>query len=304
MKSRDQILSEYLEVVSETRSPKTHKTYAQALKTFTAVVGDDPLTTETYIKFLRRTKDINPSTQAIYRSAIMGLYLYASQYTKIDVAALTQAKRRYAQRKGYRLPTFDREAIEKIILYCEALQSGLINLRDRAFVLTLADTGLRISEVCALRRGDIDWNEGRTVIIGKGDKQAVVRFSDRALNALKEYLAARSSLDGATGKPLASLPLFARHDKGAGKKIKPVKSGGMWFAIKERMKEAGISPDQIRIHDFRHYFVTVFLLGSGNLKATQEAARHEDSKTTSRYAHLADNEVDRLYDQVINKRAM
>ena len=56
-------------------------------------------------------------------------------------------------------------------------------MRDRAFLLTLADTGLRVHEACNMRRGDIDWNEGRAVIIGKGDKQAVVRFSTRKYKA-------------------------------------------------------------------------------------------------------------------------
>ncbi len=302
MEITSQIIREYLQVVSDTRSQKTHRTYAQALRTFTAIVGDAPLLTETYVRFLRKTKDMNPATQAIYRSAIMGLYLYASKYMDVNVAALSQAKRQYGQRRGYRLPTFNRTAIEKVILHCEAMRNGLAELRDRAFVLTLADTGLRISEACALRRGDLDWNEGRAVIIGKGDKQAVVRFSDRSLVALKDYLRARASLDGASGKPLTSLPLFARHDKGAGVKIKGVKPGGMWKAIKERIKEAGEDPASVRIHDFRHYFVTIFYIGSGNLKATQEAARHSSSNTTAHYAHLASTEVDEIYDQVINGR--
>jgi integrase/recombinase XerC len=242
------------------------------------------------------------------------LYLFASTNgIEVNAAALTQAKRQYSRRQGMRLPNFDREAVEKVISYCETLGGDLLALRDKAFVLTLADTALRISEVCSLRRGDIDWNEGRTFIIGKGDKQDVVRFSNRSMKALKEYLAARAALDGDSGKPLTSLPLFARHDDGAGRKIKPVKSGGMWAAIKERMKEvkermkearADLThdPTQVRIHDFRHYFVTVFYAGSGNLLATKDAARHASNETTSRYAHVANDLVDRIYDQVINKR--
>jgi integrase len=313
LKNTDEIIAEYLDVVSKIRSQKTHKTYAQALKTFAGIVESAPLNKETFIKFLLEITDFNPSTQALYRSAVMGLYIFASKYLTVEIAELIAAKRQYSRRQGVRLPNFDREAIEKVISYCETLGGNLIALRDRAFVLTLADTGLRISEACSLRRGDIDWNEGRTLIIGKGNKQDVVRFSDRSMKALKDYLAARALLDGVSGKLLTSLPLFARHDPGAGRKIKPVKSGGMWHAIKARTKEvkakmetAGADlthdPTQIRIHDFRHYFVTLFYLGSRNLKATQEAARHADSKTTSRYAHVDNELVDRIYDQVINRR--
>ena len=313
MKNTDEIIAEYLDVVSKTRSQKTHKTYAHALKTFAEIVNSAPLTTDTFIKFLLKIVDANPSTQALYRSAVMGLYIFSSKYGRVEIAELIAAKRQYSKRLGSRLPNFDREAIEKMISFCNSLSGDLMALRDRAFVLTLADTGLRISEACSLRRGDIDWNEGRTLIIGKGNKQAVVRFSDRSMKALKDYLAARASLDGESGKLLTSLPLFARHDRGVGRKIKPVKSGGMWHAIKERakelkqkMKDAGSDlthdPTNVRIHDFRHYFVTLFYLGSRNLKATQVAARHEDSKTTGRYAHVEDDVVDKIYDEVINRR--
>lgn len=314
MKNTDEIITEYLDVIAKTRSTKTHKTYAHALKVFTKIVGPAPLDTETFTKFLLKIVGQNPSTQALYRSAVMGLYIFASKYIKIELTEMISARRQYSTRQGARLPNFDREAIEKVIAYCKTLQGDLRALRDKAFVLSLADTGLRISEACSLRRGDIDWNEGRTLIIGKGDKQDIVRFSDRSMKALKEYLAARASLDGETGKPFASLPLFARHDLGAGRKIKSVKAGGMWHAIKERMDEAQASmyiagvelthdPTKVRIHDFRHYFVTVFYAGSkGDLKATQLASRHLDSKTTSRYAHIENEVVDRIYDSAINRR--
>ncbi|MGA7604532.1 MAG: tyrosine-type recombinase/integrase, partial [Anaerolineales bacterium] len=162
-----QLIAEYLDVVLKTRSTKTHKTYKLALETFARLVQNAPLTTETFTSFLIKSSEMNPSTQALYCSAIIGLYIYASQYLDVNIAALVQARKRYARRRGQRFPVFDKEAIEKIITYCENLKSDeLDDLRDRAFVLTLVDTGLRISEACALRRGDIDWNEGRAIIIG------------------------------------------------------------------------------------------------------------------------------------------
>ncbi len=75
-------------------------------------------------------------------------------------------------------------------------------------MVTLADTGLRVHEACNLRRGDIDWLEGRAIVIGKGNKEAVVRFSGRALRAVKDYLAMRGSSDGMTGKGLGALAVF------------------------------------------------------------------------------------------------
>lgn len=295
-------IDEYLKVVEGTRSMNTHEVYQQALKTFVELVGDVELTPETYLSFLRKTKEMSAATQSTYRVAVMGLYLYyAASHPETNIATLRQYNRQYAKKKGERLPTFDREAIEKLIAYCSTIRNGLQELRDRAFVLTLADTGLRISEACALQRGSIDWQEGQAMIVGKGDKQAVIRFSNRALDAIRDYLAERAVLDGTTKKPLSSLPLFARHDKGAGKKVKPVKSGGMWAAIKERAKEAGVDPKSIRIHDLRHYFITLVQLAGGDIRLTQDLARHRDIRTTSRYAHLG-GRADELYQKVFNDR--
>lgn len=292
----------FLDSVKYSRSPKTYETYKQAMKLFIETIGDDaPLTAVTYAEFLRSLKDYSPSTQATYKTALFGLYsYYAENGGDVNLLALKSAARRFIKKKGQRLPQFDREAIEITLDYAKDQTKDLLGLRDRAFILTLVDTGLRISEACSLRRGDLDWKEYRALVIGKGDKQGVVRFSVRAMAAIKDYLNARAKLDGGTGKPLTSLPLFARHDKKAGKRVLKVSSNGMWYAVKQRIREAGISPELIRVHDLRHYFVTTIYLATGDLKAAQELARHSDSKTTSLYAHLG-GKIDEIYDDVFNR---
>jgi integrase len=209
---------------------------------------------------------------------------------------------------GKRLPQFPADSISQIIHYYE--NQGMPNikdekillraLRDRAFLITLADTGLRVHEACALRRGDIDWNEGKALIIGKGDQQAIVRFSQRSQNAIKQYLQKRSGLDGKSGKTLASLPLFARHDKGAGEKIKPITTSTGRNIVAERVLEVfgEGAVGTITPHSFRHYFVTRVLTTTGNLKLAQNLARHKNIAVTQRYAHLSNDELDKGYWQV------
>jgi integrase len=203
------------------------------------------------------------------------------------------------------LPQFPYNKIEEILENANNIArksvddplNRLISLRDRAFLYTLADTGLRVHEACALRRGDIDWNEGRAIIIGKGNQQAVIRFSRRSLGALKDYLSVRASLDGASGRTLGALPLFARHDRGAGKKIKPITTttGRNIVAYWVRQTLGSEAVGSITPHSFRHYFVTVVLRASGNLKLAQELARHKNIAVTQRYAHLSDDELDKGY---------
>jgi site-specific recombinase XerD len=100
--------------------------------------------------------------------------------------------------------------------------------------------------------------------------------------------------------PYTAQPLFARHDIRASKKIRSITPGGMWKAIKDRIAEAGVDRQQVRIHDFRHYFVTMTYLALHDLKLSQELARHKTISTTNRYAHFG-SEVDDAYNEVFNK---
>ena len=172
------------------------------------------------------------------------------------------------------------------------------NLRDRAFLLTLAYTGLRVHEACQMRRGDLDWNDGKAILIGKGDKQAVIRFSTRSLDALRDYLAARAPLDSSARKPLGSLLLFLRHDPGVKKggatcgdsQFRPISTETGRDIVRLRVVEAlgPAAAGTITPHSSRHYFVTIVLRSSGNLKVAQALACHSNISTTSLYTHLVD----------------
>ena len=281
------------------RSPRTIFAYQNALNQFVGVVGEDAeLNLSTYTAFLVSIKSKSPATKRVYTTAVRNFYAFQKAW---DSDELKEATKHYTRNPGKRIVNFNREAVEKVIEYCASLDGNLEALRDRAFVLTLVDTGLRISEACSLKRSDIDWLERRAIIIGKGDKQAVIQFSDRSIDALKTYLHARASVEPNSRTPLGSQPLFARHDIRASKKIRPITASGMWKAIKSRIEEAGVERSAVRIHDMRHYFVTMTYLSKGNLKLSQELARHESISTTNRYAHFS-SEADKAYDEIFNEK--
>jgi integrase/recombinase XerC len=318
-----QAIDAYLESVTLARSPKTAATYKHAINAYiqvlevrgilvqeTAVVS---LKEESIAWFAAYLKDYTAATEMLYLQAVKNFFefLAAEQLASPNLPRIRLLIRQRARRPGKRLPQFPAELIERVLNYAmnmadipvEDEMVRLINLRDRAFLLTLADTGLRVHEACNLRRGDIDWNEAKAIVIGKGDQQAVVRFSNRSIKVLKEYLAARANRDGATGRPLPSLPVFARHDRGAGKKTKRITTVTGRNIVAQRVQEA-LGEDatkNITPHSFRHYFVTTVLRGSGNLKLAQELARHKNITVTQRYTHLSDDELDEGYWKVFEK---
>ena len=256
----------FLDLKLRSRSKKTAQTYRYGLDRFLAALKDqnvDParepvanLNEHYIIAFIERmqAENLSAATQKLYCSAIVQFYkfLASRSLAATNMHQLDELIRQYVRRPGQRLPQFPKELIEKLLTFAETLKSAdidtprthRINLRDRAFLLTLADTGLRVHEACGLTRGEVDWNEGRAIIIGKGNKQAVVRFSKRALSALKDYLAVRSGIDGSTGRRLSALPLFARHDDGGEKKVKPM-STDMGRNIVKHRSAAGLGPEAV-----------------------------------------------------------
>ena len=143
---------------------------------------------------LKILKDYAATSEQLYMTAAKGFleYLVAEELANINLSKVKLLIRQRTRRPGKRLPQFPAADITQIIDHFEHMDIApgedkneyLRALRDRAFLITLADTGLRVHEACNLKRGDIDWNEGKAIIIGKGNRQAVVRFSRRSQSAL------------------------------------------------------------------------------------------------------------------------
>jgi site-specific recombinase XerD len=251
------VIQEYLEVVKLARSQNTTLTYGKALKKFKKVLLKSRIDPETspatmlsedmISRLAMHLKSCSPATEQLYVRAVGGFYKYvaAEWLAEINQPRIDLLIEQRTRKPGLRLPQFPTNNIERILDFVSDPASlaadndieRLRGMRDRAFLLTLADTGLRVHEACNLRRGDLDWNEGRAIIIGKGDKQAVVRFTTRAMRALKDYLSLRAELDGSSGKQLTALPLFARHDKGTGKKVRPITPTTGRNIVAERVRQ-------------------------------------------------------------------
>jgi site-specific recombinase XerD len=319
-----QAIQLYIRSIELARSQNTATTYRNALKYYASVLVDHKMDPDlTAIELLQEDSIIwltialkhhAATTERLYLTAITGFFefLVAERLVEINLPRVRLLIQQRARKPGQRLPQFPASQIDLILEKADELLTRpsedepdrLVNLRDRAFLYTLADTGLRVHEACNLRRGDLDWNEGKAMIIGKGNRQDVVRFSTRATTALMDYLHARAIIDGGMGKALSSLPIFARHDRGAGKKTKPITTTTGRNIITARVAEF-VGPEAVGTitpHSFRHYFVTRVLRSSGNLKLAQELARHKNIAVTQRYAHLSDDELDKGYWTAIEEK--
>ena len=319
----------YLRMVERARSKATMLSYKNALNIFSKMLDEkkvDPANTpiaqiseDYFAKFIEYLNHYTTATEQLYLQAVKGFYLFiaSDKLAEVNQSRLTVLIRQRARRPGKTAPQYKLDEVERLLEKSKDVQNLYVSpineedvgnaklraYRDRAFMVTLAETGFRVHEACNLRRGDIDWNEGRAIIVGKGKKQAVVRFNSYAMQVIKEYLAQRAELDGNSGRQLSSLPLFARHDKGAGKKVKPITTTTGRNIVSERVEQflGKEFVGQITPHTFRHYFVTTTLRGTGNLAIAQRLARHENIQVTNRYTQLTDEELDKAYYEVFER---
>lgn len=341
MTSIQDAIEQYLDSVAASRSPRTARAYRAGMDHFRGALtqakmnpqttGISKLSEDKIISFIKHIESLSPATQALYLTAVRGFFHFLAEerLAEPNLPRLQNLVRRRARKQGRRIPQFPRVEIEQLIDYAQSLagktvedtsppseakrgrtpgrsdrqRARLRNLRDRALILFLADTGLRISEACSLTLGDVDFHEARLTVIGKGDQQALVRISQRALSALSEYLAERKGSQPASGQKSKSQPLFTRHDRGSAAKgeLHRLDSSSAWDIIKARAAEAvGVAAAaQIHPHSFRHYFVTVVLLATNNLEKTRRLARHKSITVTQRYAEI-DPELDQDYYEIFD----
>ena len=162
-------------------------------------------------------------------------------------------------------------------------------LRDRALIELLYATGLRVSELVALRPQDLHLDAGYLTTMGKGRKQRLVPVGDEAAKWVTRYLA-----DGrpALLKRRSSPRLFV-NARGGGPGITRV---GFWKILKGYGKTIGIAR-QLSPHVLRHSFATHLLERGADLRAIQLMLGHADLSTTQIYTHILDARMRALYDR-------
>ena len=150
--------------------------------------------------------------------------------------------------------------------------------RDKAIILTLLDTGIRASELCALTVGDYDENRGRLHILhGKGDKGRFVVTGKRCQKVLWRYLSQRQD---AKDKE----PLFATNTG------EHLERHNLYHLIMRCGKRANVK--KAGLHRFRHTFAIEFLRNGGNVFQLQELLGHEDVSTVLIYIKIAARDID------------
>jgi len=160
-----------------------------------------------------------------------------------------------------------------------------LGLRDKAMLETLYATGLRVSELVAMKVMEANLDMGVVRVMGKGGKERLVPLGEEAITWIRRYLAeARPSL--LDGRPSDALFVTARG--------KAMTRQGFWYLLKRRATAGGVGK-ALSPHTLRHAFATHLLNHGADLRVVQMLLGHADISTTQIYTHVARERLQRLH---------
>ena len=157
-------------------------------------------------------------------------------------------------------------------------RSTAIGTRDAAMLELLYATGLRVSELVTLKRSQ--WHDGWLVVMGKGGKERLVPYGDRAAASVGAYLSARSDAQ----------PWVFLSNRGA-----QMTRQNFWSRLKTYARKAGVQKS-VSPHTLRHAFATHLLTHGADLRAVQAMLGHADISTTEIYTHVARERLRALHE--------
>jgi integrase/recombinase XerC len=158
-------------------------------------------------------------------------------------------------------------------------------LRDKALILAMYSAGLRISELVSLSLKFIEGDLSGGRVIGKGDKERYIFFSDEAREAIAEYLPARQARIQAE-RPTDRL--FVNRRGG------PISVAGVRWIIAQYAGRSGLQKN-VHPHALRHSFATHLVNAGCDVRIVQELLGHASLSTTQRYTHVDMERLKKVY---------
>jgi integrase/recombinase XerC len=192
-------------------------------------------------------------------------------------------------RQNKRLPkAIDVEQVERLLSAPD--DKTLLGARDRAILETLYSTGIRVSELVGINRGDIDEAGQALIVRGKGRKERVVPLGSHALAALRHYVGKLDEQQHHQGTGIDPKgPLFINKHGGR------LSTRSVRRKVSKYLAQAGLDPD-ISPHTLRHSFATHLLDNGADLRSVQELLGHQSLSTTQVYTHLTAQRMRDAYD--------
>jgi site-specific recombinase XerD len=288
---------EYLEI-EQNRSQKTIQNYDHYLTRLIDFADNDLQVSDISPELIRKWRlwlnrlgtnvsdELGKSTQNYHLIALRGFLKFCA---KRNIPALTADKIELARTKRKQVTFLNEEELGR--LFSQPDLEKLAGVRDRAILELLFSSGLRVSELVGLDRGNINLKRREFMVRGKGQKDRPIFISPAAAEWVQGYLDRRED---------NTAPLFVRYSGS-----KAVDLSGNYHRLTARSVQrlvsryallAGITK-HVSPHTLRHSFATDLLMNGADLRSVQAMLGHSNISTTQIYTHVTDPHLKSVHEQ-------
>ncbi|MFA5031099.1 MAG: tyrosine-type recombinase/integrase, partial [Patescibacteria group bacterium] len=225
----------------------------------------------------------------------IALRSFLKYLSRNDIETLAPEKITLAKQEERQVSVLEEDELEKFL---EGPMSEhpdhIVSIRDKAILETLFSTGLRVSELAALRRDELNLKKDEHTVRGKGRKLRLVFFSNTSRQWIAAYLQKRRDSNSA---------LFVRHDRASSigkndehdqKNVEALTPRSIQRIVQFYARLAGITK-RITPHTLRHTYATDLLMNGADIRSVQSLLGHASITTTQIYTHITNRQLKDVY---------
>jgi site-specific recombinase XerD len=285
--------------VTQNRSTKTLENYKHYLSRFQGFAGENSnpknislKKVQDYRLYLNRLKDdkgrqLSVTTQNYH---VIALRAFLKYLIKQDIKTLSPEKIELGKIPKRSVEVLSREELERLFKSIDKTKNS--GPRDSAILETLYSTGLRVSELSALNREQVDLKRREFMVRGKGKKPRIIFLSKNAARTISNYLKIRKD---------NFKPLFINSGKGQKQNIldhekRRLSTQSIENIVRKYALKAGIIK-KVTPHTLRHSYATELLINGADIRSVQEMLGHSSITTTQIYTHVTNKKLKEIHEK-------
>ena len=239
-----------------------------------------------FLGYLTSTFNSKSATRARKISTIRIFFKYlsqdASQRFLLDHNPALNLK---TPKKDKRLPKYLSLDDSKKLLDAASNEDNRNFERDYAITTLFLNCGMRLSELVGINVNDIDFEDCKLNVVGKGNKERTIYLNKACMKAIHGYLTVRPKLTKKDNKN-SEKALFLSERK------ERISNRTVQYIINKELMEAGLDSKKYSVHKLRHTAATLmYQYGEVDIRALQELLGHESISTTEIYTHVNNDQV-------------
>lgn len=235
-----------------------------------------------FVSYLAVDLRAKPATRARKISSIRIFFKYLT--AKVHILSENPAQDLETPKQGKRMPKYLSLEESRKILDVADNEDNRNHERDYAITTLFLNCGLRLSELVGINIPDIEFDECKMTVIGKGNKERTIYLNKACMKAISEYLN--------NARPRNNIKYDSKNALFLSERRERISRRTVQLIIEKVLRNSGLDTQKYSVHKLRHTAATLmYQYGNVDIRALQELLGHESISTTEIYTHVSNDQV-------------